>query len=255
MQSGCLHAILESMAFHVRAVNTALDSENKIHDDSVAHRYGFRGGLVPGVTVYGYLAAAVCEHFGPDWLERGAMDVRFREPLYHDEDATIHLHPESEGRLRVESRHATATAWLHQEENPRPLESESPLERKLPSRQTLEKGTLLGSISRSNLTAEPFSAPLAPELHGRVHPAILLSLANRIFVENYELGPWIHAASEIRKFGSAKKDDTLTVRARVDDLFERKGHEFVVLNVDILNRGRAIEQVRHTAIWRPRFVA
>ena len=37
--------------FRVRAHNTAADTENKINDDRVAAAHGFRGGLVPGVTV------------------------------------------------------------------------------------------------------------------------------------------------------------------------------------------------------------
>ena len=37
----------------VSAYNTAHDSENKIHDDATARRFGFGGGLVPGVDVYG----------------------------------------------------------------------------------------------------------------------------------------------------------------------------------------------------------
>ena len=37
------------------AYNTAIASDNKIHDDSVAHQFGFKGGLVPGVDVYAYL--------------------------------------------------------------------------------------------------------------------------------------------------------------------------------------------------------
>lgn len=241
------------MAFHVRAVNTALDSENKIHDDSVAAAYGFRGGLVPGVTVYGYLAAAVCERFGPAWLERGAMDVRFRQPMYHGDDVAIEVHPESAGRVRVDAGgYAAATAWLH-DETPCPVMAEAPLRQKNPSRETLERGKILGSISPSELTQWPFSAPLAPELHGCIHPAIMLALANRILVENYALGPWIHAASEVRKFASAASGDPLQVRAIIEDIFEKKGHEFVVLNVQILKKCSLIEQVRHTAIWRPRF--
>ena len=35
----------------LRASNEATESENKIHDDTVAAQYGFRGGLVPGVSV------------------------------------------------------------------------------------------------------------------------------------------------------------------------------------------------------------
>ena len=41
--------------YRVSAYNTAHDSENKIHDDATARRFGFGGGLVPGVDVYGYI--------------------------------------------------------------------------------------------------------------------------------------------------------------------------------------------------------
>ena len=36
------------------ALNTAPDSDNKIHGDELAKQYGFEGGLVPGVTVVRY---------------------------------------------------------------------------------------------------------------------------------------------------------------------------------------------------------
>ena len=44
--------------YAVVAYNSAWDSENKIHDDEVARRFGFSGGLVPGVDVYAYMAHA-----------------------------------------------------------------------------------------------------------------------------------------------------------------------------------------------------
>jgi len=37
--------------YRVAAYNTAKQSENKMHDDTVARRFGFSGGLVPGVDV------------------------------------------------------------------------------------------------------------------------------------------------------------------------------------------------------------
>ena len=43
-------------AYQVEAYNTAHASENKIHDSEVARRFGFAGGLVPGVDVYGYMS-------------------------------------------------------------------------------------------------------------------------------------------------------------------------------------------------------
>ena len=41
--------------YRVEAFNTAKESENKIHDDTIARRFGFEGGLVPGVDVYAYM--------------------------------------------------------------------------------------------------------------------------------------------------------------------------------------------------------
>ena len=51
--------------YRVRAHNIAADSENKIHDDSVARQYGFAGGLVPGVVVYGTRRARRGPEQGP----------------------------------------------------------------------------------------------------------------------------------------------------------------------------------------------
>jgi len=39
------------LASHTLTAHAAA-SANKIHDDTVAQQYGFRGGLVPGVSVY-----------------------------------------------------------------------------------------------------------------------------------------------------------------------------------------------------------
>jgi hypothetical protein len=41
--------------YRLQAYNTAKLSENKMHDDTVAKRFGFSGGLVPGVDVMAYM--------------------------------------------------------------------------------------------------------------------------------------------------------------------------------------------------------
>ena len=53
--------------YRVEAFNTAKASENKIHDDAVAHRFGFAGGLVPGVDVYAYMTHLPVAQISP-WL-------------------------------------------------------------------------------------------------------------------------------------------------------------------------------------------
>ena len=88
----------------VRAFNAAGASENKIHDDTVARRFGFRGALVPGVAVFAYMAHVPVAHFGRAWLERGAADCRFLKPVYDGDVARVTAAREGEGlALAVES--------------------------------------------------------------------------------------------------------------------------------------------------------
>src|SRR5437870_8819721 len=73
----------------IRAHNNAVNSENEIHADAVAQRYGFRGGLVPGVTVYAYMGGPVVDVLGPDWREHGTMSARFVKPVYDGDEVTV----------------------------------------------------------------------------------------------------------------------------------------------------------------------
>ena len=59
------------------AFNTATASENKIHADDVASRFGFTGGLVPGVDVFAYMAHPPVEAWGRDWLSQGRIRAKF----------------------------------------------------------------------------------------------------------------------------------------------------------------------------------
>ena len=61
----------------VVAFNTATESTNRMHDDSVAATFGFRGGLVPGVDVWAYLTRPCVDRWGVDFLSGGTMDARF----------------------------------------------------------------------------------------------------------------------------------------------------------------------------------
>src|ERR1051325_2364089 len=97
--------------YRVSAYNTAHDSENKIHDDATARRFGFGGGLVPGVDVYGYRSHMPVARWGRAWLERGTAECRFFKPVYDGEIATVTA---GEGAPRpgiiVESRRARLAA-------------------------------------------------------------------------------------------------------------------------------------------------
>src|SRR5262249_27023626 len=90
--------------YDVRAFNQAAASENKIHDDTVAQRFGFKGALVPGVAVFAYMAHQPVARWGRTWLEGGAAECRFLKPVYHGDVVRVSAAPEGDGlALLVES--------------------------------------------------------------------------------------------------------------------------------------------------------
>ncbi|MBZ5612232.1 MAG: hypothetical protein LAP38_28570 [Acidobacteriia bacterium] len=235
----------------VRAVNTAPESENKIHDNRVAAQYGFRAGLVPGVTVYGYMTAPILAS-APEWLERGTMQVRFLEPFYDGDEVIVKADPQDDGSFLVTAERpdgtlcakGAAAIGARSESAPAPY-PEAPLPaadlRPVPSRDNLIPGAALGTIT-AKLESED--------------PAKLLQFSNDILVRNFRLGPWIHVASEIANWNRAHAGDQISARARIHDRFDRKGHEFVVVDVMLLRDGRELLQtVRHTAIYSLRLSA
>src|SRR5947208_16381694 len=75
--------------YRIKAYNTAHDSENKIHDDATARRFGFGGGLVPGVDVYGYIPHMPVMRWGRAWLGHGGAECRVLKRGYHGDKAPV----------------------------------------------------------------------------------------------------------------------------------------------------------------------
>jgi len=265
-------------AYRVRARNTAVESENKIHDDSVAASYGFRGGLVPGVIVYGYMTVPIVEQFGRAWLEHGSMQVKFHQPFYEGEEVIVHAEVDADSdpikvAVKAEREDGIACAtglatinddslWLGQARLDDYAEAEPPPVnvRPLASRESIVPGRVLGTlIEKLDLKDTALIESIGERLpiyygaEAVAHPVILLSLANQIMMRNFVLGPWIHAASDLINHSAARDEDEIAVRGRVKDRFERKGHEFFTIDLLLVaNNSRIVQQVRHTAIYRPR---
>src|SRR5262249_42797453 len=147
--------------YRVEAYNTAHFSENKIHDDEVARRYGFSGGLVPGVDVYAYMTHAALARWGRAWLERGRAECRFLKPVYEGETATITAAEQDGGlAITVESRgeQCASGAAFMTDASLAPLVEEfaiaqPPATRPAADEQTLATGRTLG-IAPFRLTPE-----------------------------------------------------------------------------------------------------
>src|SRR3954454_18776307 len=83
--------------YRVRARTLAVDSDNKIHDDDVAARLGFAGGLVPGVELFAYTVHPFVAAWGREVLDSGRLELRFRRPVYDGDEVLVTPSAEKNG--------------------------------------------------------------------------------------------------------------------------------------------------------------
>ncbi len=252
-------------------------SENKIHEDTVAREFGFRGALVPGVTLYAWMTHPVVAALGADWLARGTFRARFAKPVYFGESVVVQadVTARTVDAVTIDTRVvnsagvvcATATMGLAAQGAPvpdvagypaRPL----PTERPVVSREVLAARLVLGTpeLALDTGTARAFLERVSESLplyhtgpDAPAHPGLYLSEANRALTRNVIVSPWIHVESEGRHLSVLHVGERVETRARVADLLERKGHQFVELDLLLLAEGtRPVAQVRHVAIYQVR---
>jgi acyl dehydratase len=259
-------------AYDVNAFNTAVASDNKIHDDAIAQRFGFSGGLVPGVEVYAYMAHMPVAQWGRAWLESGEAECRFYKPVYDGHIARITAALENGALiLAVDSdgeRCATGGACLPAQPSPAPSvdalpTATPPLERPTASDASLAPGRALGiapwTSDRARLATyldEIRETDPIYRTEGLVHPGQILRLANQALMQNVVLGPWIHVGSKVRHYAAARLGEELTLRAKITSNVMSKGHAIVEFDAVVVADGkRGIAELTHTAIWKPRQVA
>ncbi len=264
----------ELPAHTLRAINEATESENKIHDDTVAAQYGFRGGLVPGVSIYAYMTYPLVQAFGIDWLTRGTAQVTLSKPIYEGDDVTVSatVTSASENELRFDTRglnpegvacgvgYATLPAAAEAPPAMDIIAVGNPVERVPVHWDLVVVGeplpALQGGIDQAE--NEAYCQSHSDDLglyqgpNAYVHPGWLLQRCNRIFSNRFILNPWIHVGSEITMYRPCRVGEPIELRGVPIDKFERKGHEFTILDILLTASGEVAQRVKHTCIFKPR---
>ncbi len=257
--------------YRIEAYNTAKESENKMHDDTVARRFGFVGGLVPGVDVYAYMTHLPVEQWGGDFLARGVIDCRFLKPVYDGEAVSVTATERDGGlELAVTSRGeicATGHASLPQVPAAVPGWAASGAAPAAEARPPADEASLAAGMWLGIRPFDPTpewsdhylrdvreSAPLYRR-DGIVHPGQILRAMNWALGHNVVLGPWIHVGSTVQNLAPAALGEPLTARAVVTGNYDRKGHRFVELDGVVFSGVRPVARIAHTAIYRPRQAA
>ena len=265
------------MSYQGVAFNEVPDSENQIHGDDVAARFGFEGGLVPGVTVSAYLAHPAVMAWGLEYVTRGAAHIIVKKPVYDGRPFSVEVTTEDDraydavlkdqsGSVRARGR-----CWLPEDlaEPPRrrgdaELSSDHERPRGTPETMHRLQQTGLGAMRvRWNDDAELTTyfrdsrlmpAPLGPANGHHAHLAFLLGLTNWALGSNVRIGPWLHLQTESQCFRAIEFGSELIVESAIVDLFEKKGHHFCDVEVSAFQAGddaplmharlRAIYQLR-----------
>jgi acyl dehydratase len=261
--------------YEVVAFNTATQSANKIHDDAVASSLGFKGGLVPGVDVLAYLTHLPAENWGRAWLDDGAISGRFERPVYDGDLVEVIAEPLDGGTALDLTLFdpeglgcAIGVALSSAPDAPPDVDAipTAPLPSELPPASpevfaafpdgvlgTLEYG-FHAEAAETYLEEVRETLPLYREQRV-AHPGWLLRMANWALTHNVALGPWIHVGSSLQLHGAIEEGQRISVRSRVADVRDRKGHGFVDLDiVYVVDDERVAATCRHTSIYEPRAV-
>jgi acyl dehydratase len=263
------------ITYTIEAYNISHASENKIHDDTVAKKLGFSGGLVPGVEVFAYASHLPLERWGGRFLERGEMAAKFGKPVYDGRLATASAveAPDGSLELRVESEGvecatgsarlpASPTASVSSADYPYHAPPTDPDARPPADEASLAAGNLLSTVP-AVLDRERHETYLKDvreknDLYARegiAHPGILLRLCNFALRENVVLPPWVHVGSAMRFLSLARVGEALSARTRVTANYDRKGHRLVDLDCLVLAGERPVAHVTHTAIYKLRHLS
>jgi MaoC like domain len=262
----------ELPVYQVVAKNYGVDHANKIHSDEGAAKYGFAGALVPGVGLFAYLTRPVVDAIGLEWVEHGAIRSRFIHPIYDGEKVQVRSWVVSTDPVELglellnHSSIVCAIGTAALPASPLPPDPENYPVRPLPPRNQLRPATL-SSFSTDNLLGSleftfeitdevtKFLKDISEELpiyrgsEAVCHPALWVSKANELVMQNVALGPWIHTASEAQFYRFARPGEQLSIRGRVIESYIKRGNEYIVVDLGVFgDEERPVVVIKHTAL-------
>jgi acyl dehydratase len=257
----------------IRALNDAESSENRIHSDEIAPQYGFKGALVSGANVFGYMTQPLTQHFGASCLENCHFDVRFLKPAYHEDLLTLSTEELTDDSKKIHlstkavNQHGVLLAelqsTLHEDRSMSqtvPCISPTALET---TREEISWDRILLNTAapdyawmptdednRLRVDAQRDPADIYRGLSAFIHPYYLLDSCNQALKRMFILPAWIHTSSQLAIRHRLRVGQTITVRAVPIEKWERNGHQFVRLSISMIVGEEVAAEVLHTAIFK-----
>ena len=261
----------ESIAF-----NTAPDSENQIHGDELAIEYGFEGGLVPGVTISAYLVHPIVEKWGKDWLENGFANCRINSPLYDKELFIVKsefLQNAKANTTLVRNNgivSANAEVSIVKDKVIPPIlrgdtladsDYNPPRAQKRHWQNLKSQGCLAFRFRWGgkepliySRDADNLPSLLQPNKGGYANLAFLLGCSNWALAGNAYMNPWVHLQTISQNYKAVQIETDLIAEMEIINIFEKKGHEFVNVQVNLFDEEdeKCVMSINLIAIYKLR---
>jgi acyl-coenzyme A thioesterase PaaI-like protein len=258
----------------VTARNPATQSQNDIHADGGAQRMGFAAGLVPGSAIYSYLVAAAEQLLGSTWQHRTAARIRYLAPVYEGDEILAEALAKQDDPLagfevtvtKTGSERPVAVGWaggLPDSDLP-PSAGDYPA-LPLPSQpipftesEVLDQpglGSVEVVVTEADVRDYLLGIGLPPESAHGVAPSAYLARMYVPVVESnlVQQGPGIHVGTALKHYRPVAFGERLSVRARVDRLFGRRGSRYRVLGLAwVADNGEVVMTSEHTGIYHVR---
>jgi len=259
-----------------QAFNQSPDSANEIHGDRIAKQYGFKGGLVPGVTVSAYLIHPAIIAWGDDFLNRGYSHVRVGSPLYDEENFSVTIdHQTAHAYEATLTRpdgtiSANAKVSLNDDVPPAPGRRGDKIaqagfrgpDATFESWNQLQQDGCLafryhwGSVH--NMQTYLRDVGQMPDLlkgeNAKANMSYILGTSNWILAGNAYMNPWVHLETTSQNYQPIAPDTTIIAEMSVADFYEKKGHEFVDAEIALFDEAddSCLSTIRLRAIYKLR---
>ena len=265
--------------YHATARHPEEKPYNKMHEDGLPQKLGFRGAFVLGVALYGYMTRALAASLGEAWLSRAVIEVKFLKPVCPGDRIrmeTAAVPGEPAGRtfdvtMYNESAGNQVSATLRSSV-PEPFPAvdatanEKPNEWDGPVTQRRTWDTVVcGKAYRSlNLTLAPADnefwthaldddVPIYREgAHAPLHPAHVLRLIQLGYSNQYIGESAVHSSSRAVVRRMLRIGDPVHVLTVPLSKWEKKQNHWLTIYCAIRNGGEVCAEVFHTQIIRLR---
>lgn len=263
--------------YEIEVLNDALESENRIHSDQIAKKFGFEGALVGGVVVFGHMTYQPMKAAGEDWLTDNQVEVKFLKPAYDKQRLTIECQTKecqttSDG-FQVDCYNDKRTLLSPMSSttglgDPNPAfkiePSSEPIVREEVhwDRLQIDKPAPAHIWHADYDTNMAFSQQLRDDnplysdgQQPLVHPFWTSRECNSAFSRSFILPAWIHVGTKFFFRKPLRVGQEIEVRMIPQTKWETKGHQLTTLYIAFLVNGEPYVEAEHTAIFNVAVVA